>query len=100
MLDSINVDGASLDECKEMQDTLHKYIWQLDQTINHYELLAQSNRKTIDLQSTEIAELNNQGVMYQKQAKKDQRKIKFLKVQRNGLALAVGVALVKIFILH
>jgi hypothetical protein len=98
-VNTVNVSFVRLDGCNMMVDTLNKLVLQQDVAIKHYQELSNEQDNKMLLQQRILAEQDKQIGLYDKEAKKNKRKIKWLKFQRNALAVVAAVLAVKIFVL-
>jgi hypothetical protein len=100
MVDSINVAFNELDGCRVLNDTLHSQIYQHQQgysNLKHQSKLQSEKMSimdSIDIEQTRQINIQNEVI------RKGTKKNKWLKLQRNVLAVALAITIVKIFVIH
>ena len=95
-LDSINVTGVALDGCEEINDTLRKEIKQYKAYVENYQKLVVKQDENFMLQRRIIQEQNIQLDIFDDLDKKKNKRITWLKIQRNTLACGLVAAIIKI----
>lgn len=95
-LDSINVTGVALDGCEAINDTLRKEIKQYEAYVESYKKLMVKQDENFMLQRRVIQEQNIQLDIFDDLDKKKNKRITWLKIQRNTLACGLVAAIIKI----
>jgi len=97
-LTKINVSFVQLDACNEMRDTLKSIVSKQDFAIKAQQKLITNRDEQLAIS---VDMIKGQDVIildYKKVYTKNKRQIRWLKIQRNTLAVVVLVAALKIFI--
>jgi ABC-type maltose transport system permease subunit len=95
---NLNIQFARLDYFKEMCDSLKKLSYTLSLEVSHQKDLIYNYDQQISLQQKEIGNQYKEIQDYKDLDKSNQNKVKWLKLQRNVLAVAVIVAVMKIYV--
>lgn len=98
-LDSINAEHINLLECRELKDSLDSQFKVCEDLVKDQKEIISSQEKEIKIQKDITGEKDKLIVIEEEKNKKLERKAKWLKLQRNILAVAVVVALTGALIL-
>lgn len=88
---------VKLDACLELSDTLRSIVDKQDFAIKAQQKVIANKDEQLTLSADMLKGQDLIIYDYKKVYKKNERQIKFLKLQRNCLAIAVAVAAIKIF---
>lgn len=88
-VDSINVTYIKLDECHEICTVLRAEISNYEELVKTNEVIMESNQKQLEIQKHIIEEKNQVDVQNEEIIKKQKRAIKWLRVERDVLGVAV-----------
>jgi hypothetical protein len=99
-LTKINVAFVQLDGCLEMQDTLKYIVAKQDFAIKAQKKLITNRDEQLVISADMLKGQDNIILDYKNVYKRDQLQIKWLKVQRNTLAVAVIAFAAKVFLFH
>lgn len=97
---SINVTYATLDACQEMTDTLKSIVSKQSFAITAQKKVIANRDEQLAISADMIKGQDIIILDYKKVYKRDQRQIKFLKLERNTLAVAVIAFAAKVFLFH
>lgn len=96
----VNLTYVDLDYYHSLSDTLNSNLDKLKFITNEQDQLINLQKSDMIIKQSIIDNQMLQIVKYISLDKKSHRQIQWLKVQRNVLAIGVGVAILKIFVFH
>jgi hypothetical protein len=96
----MNVQFVQLDYCTTLSDTLKAEVNQLNDLIGSQKLLMSNYQNQLSLNQGIIVDDNAQIYDFKKLDIASQKRIKWLVIQRNVLAVGLAVAVLKIFVFH